>query len=257
MSPFGGFDMPIQYSSIEEEHRAVRTACGVFDVSHMGEVIVTGPDATEFVNYIFTNDVSKAADGQCLYGMMLHSGNDAALTLAISVSGSEAAFVRQMNLRARALGLTQTHFANPHGLDSGENYSTALDLAHLAQAALQNAQLRAVVSTKTAVCAGRTLTNHNKLLWRYDGCIGVKTGYPRHAGRSLVSAAERDGRMLIAVTISDPDDWRDHTALLDYGFAVLGRDTPVYPQNRRIVWKNECKKFWRAAQASRAAGRRS
>lgn len=129
-----------------------------------------------------------------LYGMMLHSGNDAALTLAISVSGSEAAFVRQMNLRARALGLTQTHFANPHGLDSGENYSTALDLAHLAQAALQNAQLRAVVSTKTAVCAGRTLTNHNKLLWRYDGCIGVKTGYTRHAGRILVSAAERDGR---------------------------------------------------------------
>ena len=164
-----------------------------------------------------------------LYGMMLHSGNDAALTLAISVSGSEAAFVRQMNLRARALGLTQTHFANPHGLDSGENYSTALDLAHLAQAALQNAQLRAVVSTKTAVCAGRT----------------------------LVSAAERDGRMLIAVTISDPDDWRDHTALLDYGFAVLGRDTPVYPQNRRIVWKNDCKKFWRAVQMSRAAKRRN
>ena len=192
-----------------------------------------------------------------LYGMMLHSGNDAALTLAISVSGSEAAFVRQMNLRARALGLTQTHFANPHGLDSGENYSTALDLAHLAQAALQNAQLRAVVSTKTAVCAGRTLTNHNKLLWRYDGCIGVKTGYTRHAGRILVSAAERDGRMLIAVTISDPDDWRDHTALLDYGFAVLASQTRVYPQNRRIVWKNDCKKFWRAAQASRAAGRRS
>lgn len=189
--------------------------------------------------------------------MMLHSGNDAALTLAISVSGSEGAFVRQMNLRARALGLTQTHFANPHGLDSGENYSTALDLAHLAQAALQNAQLRAVVSTKTAVCAGRTLTNHNKLLWRYDGCIGVKTGYTRHAGRILVSAAERDGRMLIAVTISDPDDWRDHTALLDYGFAVLGRDTPVYPQNRGIVWKNDCKKFWRAAQVSHAAGRRS
>ena len=192
-----------------------------------------------------------------LYGMMLHSGNDAALTLAISVSGSEAAFVRQMNLRARALGLTQTHFANPHGLDSGENYSTALDLAHLAQAALQNAQLRAVVSTKTAVCAGRTLTNHNKLLWRYDGCIGVKTGYTRHAGRILVSAAERDGRMLIAVTISDPDDWRDHAALLDYGFAVLAAQTPVYPQNRRIVWKNDCKKFWRAAQVSRAAGRRS
>ena len=194
---------------------------------------------------------------ELLYGMMLHSGNDAALTLAISVSGSEAAFVRQMNRRACALNLTQTHFANPHGLDSGENYSTALDLARLAQAALQNEQFRAVVSTKTITCAGRTLTNHNKLLWRYDGCIGVKTGYTRHAGRILVSAAERGGRMLIAVTISDPDDWRDHVSLLDYGFAVLGSDTPVYPQNRRIAWKNDCKKFWRAAQVSPAAGRKS
>ena len=194
---------------------------------------------------------------ELLYGMMLHSGNDAALTLAISISGSEAAFVRQMNRRACALNLTQTHFANPHGLDSGENYSTALDLARLAQAALQNEQFRAVVSTKTITCAGRTLTNHNKLLWRYDGCIGVKTGYTRHAGRILVSAAERGGRMLIAVTISDPDDWRDHVSLLDYGFAVLGSDTPVYPQNRRIVWKNDCKKFWRAAQVSPAAGRKS
>ena len=194
---------------------------------------------------------------ELLYGMMLHSGNDAALTLAISVSGSEAAFVRQMNRRACALNLTQTHFANPHGLDSGENYSTALDLARLAQAALQNERFRAVVSTKTITCAGRTLTNHNKLLWRYDGCIGVKTGYTRHAGRILVSAAERGGRMLIAVTISDPDDWRDHVSLLDYGFAVLGSDTPVYPQNRRIAWKNDCKKFWRAAQVSPAAGRKS
>ena len=194
---------------------------------------------------------------ELLYGMMLHSGNDAALTLAISVSGSEAAFVRQMNRRACALNLTQTHFANPHGLDSGENYSTALDLVRLAQAALQNEQFRAVVSTKTITCAGRTLTNHNKLLWRYDGCIGVKTGYTRHAGRILVSAAERGGRMLIAVTISDPDDWRDHVSLLDYGFAVLGSDTPVYPQNRRIAWKNDCKKFWRVAQVSPAAGRKS
>ena len=173
-----------------------------------------------------------------LYGMMLHSGNDAALTLAISVSGGEAAFVRQMNLRARALGLTQTHFANPHGLDSGENYSTALDLAHLAQAALQNAQFRLAVSTKSITCAGRTLTNHNKLLWRYDGCIGVKTGYTRHAGRILVSAAERDGRMLIAVTISDPDDWRDHAALLDYGFDNFSYVTalsPLYPIDQVTV----------------------
>ena len=206
---------------------------------------------------MYLNSGETLTRRELLYGMMLHSGNDAALTLAISVSGSEAAFVRQMNRRACALNLTQTHFANPHGLDSGENYSTALDLVRLAQAALQNEQFRAVVSTKTITCAGRTLTNHNKLLWRYDGCIGVKTGYTRHAGRILVSAAERGGRMLIAVTISDPDDWRDHVSLLDYGFAVLGSDTPVYPQNRRIAWKNDCKKFWRAAQVSPAAGRKS
>ena len=161
-----------------------------------------------------------------LYGMMLHSGNDAALTLAISVSGSEQAFVRQMNLRAQALGLRQTHFANPHGLDSGENYSSARDLAMLAQAALQNQQFRTVVGTKTIACAGRTLTNHNKLLWRYDGCIGVKTGYTRHAGRILVSAAERGESQLIAVTLADPDDWRDHAALLDYGFANFAVVSP-------------------------------
>ena len=193
---------------------------------------------------------------ELLYGMMLHSGNDAALTLAISVSGSEAAFVRQMNRRACALNLTQTHFANPHGLDSGENYSTALDLVRLAQAALQNEQFRAVVSTKTITCAGRTLTNHNKLLWRYDGCIGVKTGYTKHAGRILVSAAERNGQQLIAVTIADPDDWRDHAALLDHGFAVLALQSPVYPQIRRVVWKKDCRKSLRAAPASPDAARR-
>ena len=220
---------------------------------------VTVPDAAVWVegSSMYLKSGETLTRRELLYGMMLHSGNDAALTLAISVSGSEAAFVRQMNLRVRALGLTQTHFANPHGLDSGENYSTALDLAQLARAALQNEAFRTVVSTKTVSCAGRTLTNHNKLLWRYDGCIGVKTGYTRHAGRILVSAAERDGRQLIAVTISDPDDWRDHAALLDYGFAVLGSDTPVYPQNRRIAWRNDCKKFWRAAQASPAVRRRS
>ena len=220
---------------------------------------VTVPDAAVWVegSSMYLKSGETLTRRELLYGMMLHSGNDAALTLAISVSGSEAAFVRQMNLRARALGLTQTHFANPHGLDSGENYSTALDLAQLARAALQNEAFRTVVSTKTVSCAGRTLTNHNKLLWRYDGCIGVKTGYTRHAGRILVSAAERDGRQLIAVTISDPDDWREHAALLDYGFAVLGSDTPVYPQNRRIAWRNDCKKFWRAAQASPAVRRRS
>lgn len=156
-----------------------------------------------------------------LYGMMLRSGNDAATALALHLSGSIPAFAAQMNLRAQQLGLTGTHFENPHGLDSEQNYSTARDLARLACAALENETFCQIVSTKTVCAAGRSLTNHNKLLWRYDGAIGVKTGYTMAAGRILVSAAQRDGRTLIAVTIADPDDWRDHARLLDYGFSCI------------------------------------
>ena len=153
---------------------------------------------------------------ELLYGLMLRSGNDAAVALAIAVAGSEDAFTAQMNEKAAALGLRNTHYANPHGLDSAENYSTARDLAMLTRAALQNETFRTVVSTKSITIGSRVLTNHNKL---HPGAVGVKTGYTKQAGRLLVSAAERDGRLLIAVTISDPNDWADHAALLDYGFS--------------------------------------
>lgn len=157
---------------------------------------------------------------ELLFGTMLQSGNDAALALAIDSAGSEAAFVRRMNEKARELGLTGTSYANPHGLDSEGNRSTARDLAKLTAAALQNETFRRIVSTKSVVASGnRVLTNHNRLLWRCPGCIGVKTGYTMAAGRILVSAAERNGRTLICVTMNDPDDWRDHMALFDACFA--------------------------------------
>jgi len=156
---------------------------------------------------------------ELLYGMMLHSGNDAAAALAIHLDGSMEAFAHRMNRRARQLGLTATHFANPHGLDSGENYSTARDLCHLAAHALQNEWFRQVCSSKMYSCETRNYVNHNKLLWQYPGCIGVKTGYTKAAGRILVSAAEKDGRRLICATLSAPDDWRDHAKLLDHGFS--------------------------------------
>ena len=155
-----------------------------------------------------------------LYGLMLHSGNDAALALAIHSAGSAEAFVAQMNARAAQLGLHSTHYANPHGLDSRENYSTARDLAKLAACAMDDPVFHKVVSTKTARFGTRSFANHNKLLWRYPGAVGVKTGYTKAAGRILVSAAERDGRRLIAVTIHDPNDWADHARLLDRGFAA-------------------------------------
>lgn len=153
-----------------------------------------------------------------LYGLMLHSGNDAAVALAIYCAGDAGSFVDRMNQRAEQLGLQQTEFANPNGLDNEHNRSTAEDLARLAACALENELFREVVSTKTYTNGIRTMTNHNKLLWRYEGAIGVKTGYTRAAGRILVSAAERDGRRLVAVTMNAPDDWNDHTRLLDYGF---------------------------------------
>ena len=194
---------------------------------------------------------------ELLYGLMLSSGNDAAVALAIYCGGTVEGFAALMNDKARNLGLTGTHFENPNGLDSPGHYSTAKDLGTLAAYAMENPIFYKTVSAKNVKVGDRYLTNHNKLLWRYDGCIGVKTGYTRHAGRILVSAAERGESQLIAVTLADPDDWRDHAALLDYGFAVLASQTPVYPQNRRIVWKNDCKKFWRAAPASPAARLRS
>lgn len=164
---------------------------------------------------------------ELLYGMLLHSGNDAALALAIVTAGSEEAFVRQMNERAASLGLAHTHFSNPHGLDSEGNYATARDLAKLCCAAMENESFCRAVSTKTAQAAGRSLTNHNKLLWRVDGADGIKTGYTKKAGRILAGSATQKGQRLICVTIAAPDDWRDQETLFSYGFSRFRLKTLV------------------------------
>ena len=156
---------------------------------------------------------------ELLTGLLLASGNDAALALADAVGGSEAGFVRLMNRKAEQLEMTQTHFANPHGLDAQEHYSTAHDLAKLMCACMENADFRAITSTVSAQIRQMTYLNHNKLLTRYPGCIGGKTGYTRAAGRCLVSCCEKNDLRLICVTLSDPDDWRDQSALYDWAYA--------------------------------------
>ena len=168
---------------------------------------------------------------ELLYGLLLCSGNDAAVALALHCAGSVEEFAGRMNDKALALGLTGTHFVNPNGLDAQEHYSTARDLARLAAYAMQNDTLRAIAATKRVTIGSRQLTNHNRLLWSYDGAVGVKTGYTRAAGRILVSAAERGDRRLIAVTIRDPNDWADHRTLLDYGFGCF--------QNRQVLAAGE------------------
>lgn len=162
-----------------------------------------------------------------LYGILLPSGNDAANAAAVSVSGSMAVFVKLMNSRAQELGLTDTHFATPSGLDAQGHYTTAYDLAKLAAFALRDDTFREIVGCSSAEVEfgnppyKRTLYNSNKMLKRYDGAIGVKTGFTDNARRCLVSAAERDGVTLVAVTLNAPDDWNDHTKMLDYGFTQV------------------------------------
>lgn len=156
---------------------------------------------------------------ELLYGLMLHSGNDAAVALAIYCGGTVEGFVEMMNDKARLLGMTGTHYANPNGLDHPENYSTARDLATLAAYAMENPIFAKTAATKNITIGSRPLKNHNKLLWMLDGADGVKTGFTKAAGRILVSSAQRQGRRLIAVTLHDPNDWQDHIALLEDGFS--------------------------------------
>lgn len=156
---------------------------------------------------------------ELLYGLMLSSGNDAAVALAIYCGGTVEGFAEMMNDKARLLGMQNTHFENPNGLDSPGHYSTARDLAVLAAYAMENPIFYKTVSAKTVKVGERYLTNHNKLLWRVPGADGVKTGYTKAAGRILVSSASREGRRIVAVTINAPDDWNDHARLLEEGFA--------------------------------------
>ncbi len=165
-------------------------------------------------------------------GMMMVSGNDAANAIAVSVAGSKEKFADRMNEKARQLGMRDTHFVTPSGLDDEQHYSTAYDMALLCSYAMKNRQFRAIVSQKSMSVSfvqpenkKQVYVNHNKLLSLYEGCIGIKTGFTRKAGRTLTSCAERNGVRLIAVTLNDGDDWNDHMALYDSGFAMVEKVT--------------------------------
>jgi len=172
-----------------------------------------------------------------LYGMMLASGNDAANVTAYTLGGTVDGFVKMMNDKASALGLKNTHFDTPSGLDGESHYTTAYDLALLARYAMQNEDFAQAAASKSARLNygnppyKRTLTNHNRLLKSFDGAVGVKTGFTKKSGRCLVTAAKRDGKFVIAVTLNDPNDWHDHTALLEYGLKKV-KLTSLQPENK-------------------------
>lgn len=163
------------------------------------------------------------------YGMMLPSGNDAANAAAVRIAGSVENFVAMMNEKADKMGLDNTNFVTPSGLDdyTDEHYSTAYDMARLTAEAMKNEAFREICNqTNAKVTFGdppfdRWLTNNNKLLKMCEGVIGVKTGFTDKARRCLVSACERNGVTLICVTLNAPDDWNDHAKLFDYGFSQI------------------------------------
>ncbi len=160
---------------------------------------------------------------ELIYCLMLASANDAAAAIAYEIAGGITEFAELMNKKARELGLFSTHFENPHGLHTNDHKTTASELARLTAYALKNEAFAEIVSCKTKIIdtnvTRHALSNHNRLLRSYEGCIGVKTGFTKSSGRCLVSAARRDGLTLIAVTLRAPDDWNDHRAMLDYGFS--------------------------------------
>lgn len=203
----------------------IMTAIVAIEAGNIGRTVTVSPDAVGIEgSSIYLYPEEKLTLEQLIYALLLESANDAATAIAIEVAGSVDAFAVLMNRKAEELGLCSTHFTNPHGLDHEDHYTTAYDLARMAAHALQNETFRKICSTSRKTIplkddeGTRVLVNHNKMLSRYDGAIGVKTGFTKRSGRCLVSAAERDGLTLVAVTLGAPDDWNDHAKMLDYGF---------------------------------------
>lgn len=189
--------------------------------------VVTVPDKAIGVegSSIYLKRGEKLTLEELLYGLMLRSGNDAAAAIALQVGGSIEGFATMMNEKAMYIGMNQSHFMNPHGLDNSDmHYSTAVDMAKLSAYALRNPQFQQIVSTKVKSISwegekwDRRLQNKNKMLHLYNGADGVKTGYTKLAKRCLASSASRADRQVAVITLNAPDDWNDHATLLDYGF---------------------------------------
>lgn len=203
------------------------------------ETVITREAVNVEGSSIYLSEGERFTQEELLYALLLESGNDAAVALAIAVAGSTDAFVQLMNEKALSLGLTSTRFANPHGLSAEGHYTTAKELAAITAYALRLDGFVKAVSTVSAKIEGdghlpRYLMNHNKLLRSYEGLIGVKTGYTLAAGRCLVTAARRAGMTLIAVTLNDRNDWHDHTEMLDYGFSAFRMET-VYTAKELVA----------------------
>ena len=186
--------------------------------------IVTVPAQAQGVegSSIYLLSGEKLTISELLYGLLLESGNDAAAAIAIYVGGDAESFCELMNKKAEDLGLSNTHFENPHGLTAEGHYTTAYELATLSAYAMKNETFRKIVSTEKYIiperenCRARYFSNHNRLLRSLDVCDGIKTGYTLAAGRCLVTSASLGESRFVAVTLNDRSDWEDHKEMLTF-----------------------------------------
>lgn len=194
------------------------------------EEIGTGPDSRVIIpkdaigvegSSIYLKAGEKITIEELLYGTMLQSGNDAATALAICCGGTLENFVDKMNEKAKELGCRNTNFINPSGLSHEEHYTTAGDLARIAREAMKNEYFRKIVGAKSwhSQDAERTFSNKNKTVTQYEGATGIKIGYTKASGRTLVASAKRGEVELIAVVLNDSNWFNDAYAMMDYGFS--------------------------------------
>lgn len=218
----------------------IMTAIIALENSSLDDIVTMSANAASTEgSSVYLEAGEKIKMSYLVYGLMLNSGNDAAVAIAEHISGNVSEFCEKMNNKVKELGLSDTQFKNPNGLFEEGHFTTASDLAEITRYAMRNDIFREIVKTKTKtvtlVGSNKELYfgNHNKMLWNYDGAIGVKTGYTKNTGRCLVSAAEKNGCTLICVTLDAPNDWTDHKTLLDYGFSNI--ETRIVVEKDQVI----------------------
>ena len=198
----------------------IMTAYLAIENSNPDDIVTVSKNAASTEgSSIYLKAGEKISMRELLYGLMLESGNDAAVAIAEHVSGTTQEFAEAMTRKAQEMGALNTAFKNPNGLNAEGHYTTAKDLALITRAALKHPFFAEIVGTKSIRLSRSTYTNHNKLLSMYEGITGVKTGFTKKCGRCLVSSCSRNGFSLIAVTLNDPDDWNDHMLLYDKAYS--------------------------------------
>lgn len=212
----------------------------------MDRIVVSKNAAGTGGSSIWLEEGEEKTLGELIYGLMLRSGNDAAVAIAEHLAGSVEGFAVLMNSKAREIGAVNSYFSNPHGLPHDRHYSTAYDLGLISCYALQNERFREIIATPEYTISwpghpwDRVLGNQNRLLELYPGGDGIKTGWTQRAGRCFAGSATRDGWQLVAVVLNAPQMWEDTINLLDYGFTAYKNEKVIY-QGQVVSNADVCK----------------